>query len=295
MKYLNSKETADILGINISTLKRWTDGGVLDCKKTIGGHRKFTMKNVRDYFKENKKASKNLGIGLENSNHKRIYKFINDRNYRELASSLADASIESQEVTISTIITGCYMSNISTVDICDYVIEPASIIVENALQQQYLTHVEAFVSRKLITRSVEVLNTNKPNEAKKKKKKSVLCVNFEDNLPDLGVVMSDLVLRHQNYNVFNTGSHAELGSLESIVKKKNISIILFYLCNLQCCMATVEKNLKKTEEEIVNISRFLKKLGVKSLFGGSGLDLLPNLKNTVTYTFETFSDLAKIV
>ena len=50
MKYLNSKEVANILGINISTLKRWTDNGTIKCKKTPGGHRKFTMQHVREYL-----------------------------------------------------------------------------------------------------------------------------------------------------------------------------------------------------------------------------------------------------
>ena len=64
MKYLNSKEVANILGINISTLKRWTDNGTIKCKKTPGGHRKFTMQNVREYYKNNKESGKNFGAVL---------------------------------------------------------------------------------------------------------------------------------------------------------------------------------------------------------------------------------------
>ena len=32
MRYLNSKDVADILGINVSTLKRWTENGTISCK-----------------------------------------------------------------------------------------------------------------------------------------------------------------------------------------------------------------------------------------------------------------------
>ena len=76
MKYLNSKEVSDILGVNISTLKRWTDNGTIDCHKTAGGHRKFTMQNVRDYYKKNKKASKSDAINLKNIEHKKIFEMI---------------------------------------------------------------------------------------------------------------------------------------------------------------------------------------------------------------------------
>ena len=62
MRYLSSNDVAEILGINISTLKRWTENGTIGCSKTAGGHRKFTMQHVRDYYKNNKNSDKNLHI-----------------------------------------------------------------------------------------------------------------------------------------------------------------------------------------------------------------------------------------
>ena len=111
MKYLNSKEVSDILGVNISTLKRWTDNGTIDCHKTAGGHRKFTMQNVRDYYKKNKKASKSDAINLRNIEHKKIFELIKKKNFYDLSYKLADASIESDEETVKTIISGAYMNN----------------------------------------------------------------------------------------------------------------------------------------------------------------------------------------
>ena len=52
MNNLNTIQVADILGINVSTLKRWSDAGKIDCEKTAGGHRKFTVQHVRDYFQK---------------------------------------------------------------------------------------------------------------------------------------------------------------------------------------------------------------------------------------------------
>ena len=88
MKYLNSKEVSDIIGVNISTLKRWTDNGTINCHKTAGGHRKFTMQNVRDYYNSNKKASKSDNVSLENFEHKKIFELIKKGNYSELSYNL---------------------------------------------------------------------------------------------------------------------------------------------------------------------------------------------------------------
>ena len=112
MKYLNSKEVSDILGINISTLKRWTDNGTIGCHKTAGGHRKFTMKNIREYYKANKKASRNSTVSLDNISHKKIYSLIKKQKFSDLSHELANASLESNEETVSTIISGSYMNNI---------------------------------------------------------------------------------------------------------------------------------------------------------------------------------------
>ena len=62
MRYLTSNDVAEILGVNISTLKRWTDNGTISCTKTAGGHRKFTMQHVRDYYKKIKMQIKALDL-----------------------------------------------------------------------------------------------------------------------------------------------------------------------------------------------------------------------------------------
>ena len=293
MRYLSSNDVSEILGINISTLKRWTESGKIDCVKTAGGHRKFTMQHVRNYYKNNQKANKSLELGLEHLKHKNIYNLINKDEFSELAKILADSSIESDDLTVNTIVNGLYMKGVPVEIICDDVVEPASLVVENGLQQSYLSHIEAFISRKLITRIVEGLNQNKPNGTFNGK--TAMCVNFEDNLPDLGVVMSEVILRHSGYNVFNTGSHAELGNLEEVIKKKNVDLLLFYLCDMQCCMATVKDNLDKTENQIFDITKLANNIGIKVIFGGSGLQFIGKASSNIDSRFNKFSELKKII
>ena len=293
MRYLNSNDVAEILGINISTLKRWTENGTIGCSKTAGGHRKFTMQHVRDYYKSNKNSDRSMGLGLERLEHKTIYELLNKSNYTELAKILADSSLESNEVSVNNIINGAYMKGIKASLICDEIIEPGSMIVENALRQKYISHVEAFISRKLITRSVESLNQSKPNGSFNGK--TALCVNFEDNLPDLGVVMSEIVLRHNGYNVLNTGSHAELGNLQDVIEKKNVDLLVFYLCDMQCCMATVKDNLSKTALQVKTIVTLANNLKVKVIFGGSGIQFLEGVSEQIKITFDKYSELEKLI
>jgi|GEM_PF-2007918 len=52
-KYFNSREAADILGVNVSTVKRWTDQGALECLQSRGGHRKFSLQHLVSYIEKN--------------------------------------------------------------------------------------------------------------------------------------------------------------------------------------------------------------------------------------------------
>ena len=293
MRYLNSKEVSEILGVNVSTLKRWTDNGTIGCYKTAGGHRKFTMQNVRDYYKVNKTALKDSKVVLEKFEHKKIYELIKKNQFSELSFKLADSSLESDESTVQTIISGAYMSNVSLDIIFDEIIEPGSMVVEKALHEKYISHAEAFISRKIITRATESLNNNKPNG--NFNGLSALCINFEDNLPDLGVVMSEVILRHKGYNVYNTGSHAQLGSLGRVIKNKKINKILFYLCNMQCCMSVVDDNIDNTLEQVKSIYNSAKKYNIDVIFGGPGIELLPNVKNYIDTSFLTYKELNKLI
>ena len=293
MKYLNSKEVSGILGINISTLKRWTDSGKLGCEKTAGGHRKFTMQHIRDYYKTHSNSSKSDFLSLDSKEHKKIYGLINQQDYKQLAIDLSNASLKADESTIDTIINGLYMNGIPVADLFDYVVDVAGNIVEDQLKNNKIAHTDAYLSRKIITRSVDGLNRDKPNG--NFNGKNALCINFEDNLPDIGVVMSEVLMRHNGYNVFNSGSHAELGELSEIIIKRKIDIVLFYLCNLQCCNAVVEDNVAKTVTQIFDSIKVAKKLDIKILFGGEGLFLLDDIKGKIDNSFLTYNDLKKLI
>ena len=293
MKYLNSKEVSGILGINISTLKRWTESGKLGCEKTAGGHRKFTMQHIREYYKSHPNRSKGDFLSLKSKEHKAIYGLINQQKYKQLSTKLADASLDANESTVDTIINGLYMNGTPIADLFDFVVDVAGNIVEQKLTNQEIVHTDAYLSRKIITRSVDALNRDKPNGSFNGK--NTLCINFEDNLPDIGVVMSEVLMRHNGYNVFNAGCDAELGELAEIILKRKIDVVLFYLCNLQCCNAVVEDNISKTIDQILESIKVAKKLNIKILFGGEGLFLLSDIKSKIDNSFLTYNDLSKLI
>ena len=77
--------------------------------------------------------------------------------------------------------------------------------------------------------------------------------------------------------------------------KKNIDLLLFYLCDMQCCMATVKDNLTKTASQVKDIVSLANKLNIEVVFGGSGIQFLSGVSSKIQNTFNKYSDLEKII
>ncbi len=52
LKFYSTADVAGMLGVDASTVKRWADSGKLQCFRTIGGHRRFTLKQVKEFISE---------------------------------------------------------------------------------------------------------------------------------------------------------------------------------------------------------------------------------------------------
>lgn len=50
----STAELAQMLEVNESTIKRWSDSGYLECVKTKGGHRRFPIRSVLKFVHENR-------------------------------------------------------------------------------------------------------------------------------------------------------------------------------------------------------------------------------------------------
>lgn len=55
--HFSTNELAELFRVNVSTVKRWIDRGMLQAEITPGGHRRVTQKQLEVFIKNNKKLS----------------------------------------------------------------------------------------------------------------------------------------------------------------------------------------------------------------------------------------------
>jgi excisionase family DNA binding protein len=58
----STAELANLLKVNESTIKRWSDTGDLACVKTRGGHRRFAVSTVLEFIRKNNLAASTIAI-----------------------------------------------------------------------------------------------------------------------------------------------------------------------------------------------------------------------------------------
>jgi excisionase family DNA binding protein len=52
-RFYSTADIARLLCVDASTVKRWSDSGRLQCYRTIGGHRRFSIEQIREFITNN--------------------------------------------------------------------------------------------------------------------------------------------------------------------------------------------------------------------------------------------------
>jgi len=54
-EWLSPKQAAEQLGVHITTLRRWADGGDISVMVTPGGHRRFALADIERFAEERRR------------------------------------------------------------------------------------------------------------------------------------------------------------------------------------------------------------------------------------------------
>jgi len=110
IQYFNSEEAARILNVNVSSIKRWTEDGTLECVKTAGGHRKFTMQHLANYLKthESKTQKANL-FPIESDEDLELSSNILKGNFDFLIDYIFEQSLLCNRDRVQRVFYGLYM------------------------------------------------------------------------------------------------------------------------------------------------------------------------------------------
>lgn len=280
-KELNTKQVSNLFGVDESTVRRWSLAGKIKSSSSAGGHRNFSYKNIIEF-------AKNKGIELNLTNKNQVF----DR--KKIAKDLFNYSLKKNSRSFETTLIKLYLNGIQLHDLMDNYIEEALVKLQRKLDLKKISVAEEHIARKIISKSLNNFKLSISNN-KASSNENILCLNLENDVPDLPIDMIQILLEHINYNVDNCGSHTSIENLKILLSNKKYKAIFIYMCDRQCCTSTVHDNIKKTNHDLKEISRLADKYKIQLFLGGPSFKNINEkvLKNYTTFT--KYSECLKII
>lgn len=218
VKYFNSEEASEILGVNVSTIKRWTESGKLKCIKTAGGHRKFMMEHLVEFVeKHHKKADRVSIFPIENRKDVELSLMVVKRDYPGLIQYVLEQSLEGNRQAIQIVLNGLYLAKVPLYEIYDALLSPVLVRIGEMWKDGTISismeHLASQAIKDAMIRLQGVLNI--PRE----KSGTALCMNMSDELHDIPLKMLDHILELRGFRTLFTGQITPSLRLHEIFEK----------------------------------------------------------------------------
>jgi excisionase family DNA binding protein len=284
IKQFNSIEMAKILGVNVSTIKRWTDEGKLNCIKTAGGHRKFMIDHLNDYIRCNRNDSTEVNLfPLEDDDDLQVSYNIMKSKDKLIIDYLIEHALLSRHDKVQKVLNGLYLSERALYDIYDNIITPIMYRFGEMWHNDELSIIEEHFGSQTIRDSLIRLQgiMRIPN----KKIGSAICLNLSDELHDIALKMVANILEVKGYQVYFSGQYTNIEKIELAFEKFEPER-LFLSC-------TWVEDIQKTQSELKDILKICDQYETNIFLGGQGVPLLTMDHPRISGILETFEELFK--
>ena len=279
--YLNTRQVADLFNVDNSTVRRWTLSDKLKCVSSGGGHRKFSYKQILDFVNNN---SKKMNLNLSS-----IDKLKGQSSVSDSVKFIATNALDRKNNQIESLLLKLYLKGNAASDIFDKYVEKSLAYIQALLDKQEISVAEEHIARKTISKSLSDFRDTLQKSSKSDK--TALCLNIENDIPDLAIDMIQIVLESNNHSVHNSGSHTSIENLKILLDKKKYDSIYIYMCNRQCCTATVKDNFAKTIHSLESIAKLCHKHSIDLFIGGPSTALIDSEISFEYNKFYKFSDI----
>ena len=260
----NSYQIADIMGVNVSTIKRWTDSGKLSCQQTPGGHRKFHLNDLTNFIRKNKKFEESIKIDYLFSKNNKLIKSINILDtvylynycYKELIVGYKDDFIS---ICNALILKGHPLHLIF-----DEILLPLLIKIGDNWDNNKLSITEEHLASEIIRKYLSNLNFQ---YLQKKTTQNAFCFTLINDKHELPLHMAEALINlNDKIKTFNLGPNLPINDFIKLSDKIFPNIIYISVIYVE--------NESLLNKEIKTLFNHFKKLKTTIFLSGIGLKKL---------------------
>jgi len=280
--FLNSEEAANVLGVNVSSIKRWTDEGKLECIRTLGGHRKFQMDHLANFIEKNKKKAAKVSVfNVENSSDIELNYYILKGNFDYLKTYLIKQSLKSNRDSIQQVLTGLYLGQYSLYQVYDNLLVPVLHEIGERWMQGKLGVMEEHIASQIIRDAV--IRLQGIIRVPKKKIGNAICLNLSNELHDIGLKMVQNIIELKGYKTYYTGQKTPFFDFEQIMTKIKPNRIYI--------SSTYVENADQDQNELNTLYSLCERNSVEVYTGGTGFDMLDHSHPAVVRRINNFEEV----
>lgn len=283
-KYLNSDAAARVLGVNVSTIKRWTDSGKLECIRSAGGHRKFLMSHLADFATTHEKGGGHVNIlPLDTAEEREAAYHIQQGNYQLLVPRVEQLALRGEYGQIHDVLAELYLARHPLYTIYDELVTPVLHRIGALWAEGKINVAEEHVASQGIKDSV--IRLQEIVSASHEMNERVLCMNLSEEIHDIAIKMVQHILEGRGFQVLFAGQRTPAERLEEV------------LCTFQphriYISSTYIENRYAMQAELDMILQMCWNLRTRVFVGGTGFDQLEYDEPFVEQRLTTFREVAE--
>ena len=213
IKYINSYQAAEIMNVNVSTIKRWTDAKKLDCTQTAGGHRKFTLFNINEFLKKSENKYQINIYKTSDSLNEILCNHIENLDFNQLKIYFLDILLKGETNRITSILEALYLKSIPLHEIYDNLVNPTLNKIGISWYNGEISIASEHLASNTLNKAINNLNNLIVND-KNESPLIVLLFGVKDNNHSLPLQMADQIFLSYGHKVINCSVDTPVISLK---------------------------------------------------------------------------------
>ena len=276
---LTTKDVARLLLVSEATVKRWADDGLLLPKKTVGGHRRFSIQSVARLRRE-----QGIVPATQSPTKRARKKMVPGR--LPSAESFSELLLSDNEAEATAQLIDAYLQNHALPTLFDTTITDAMHSVGDLWFNGTITIADEHLATRVMLNALQKLRgIVVPREAKGLK--AVTC-GIEGDLHELPIHLAEIIFESEGWDISNLGPNTPLFTLRDMVAQKKP--------NLVCISARSIVDLDRATTEYSQFRKIIEKINGTTVLGGEAFrDASLRQRFPAEFYAESFGGLSTFV
>jgi len=242
--YISTREVAELLSVTETTVKRWTDSQRLKCVKTLGGHRKYLLKDIEDFAKENNIPISGVSAPLSKAQLDKVGYALFSKNIDQIIEVVLEEALQGDRDGLFDLFIYLTKNRIRFNNLVDEIIQPSMEKVGYLWEKNQLRVEDEHLASDTIKTALSRLFVHLPRQ--KKKDIKVVCTCSEGEYHDIGIQSLAYELELSGYTLHYFGANTPFQSIDMTIKKEKPSYIFISATSPAISEEEFIKSIKRT-------------------------------------------------